>query len=170
MAFTPYLAFPGTAREAFTFYHEVFGGEVNIMSMSDMPPGSDVPPGMENAVMHADLVFAGGTLMGADGPPDVVQTGMCSMYHQDDESESLRVFAALAEGGTVVDAHRADVLRSAVRHLYRQVRHAVDDLLRLSCRELTGCADVALTRCRYWPTTWHDDRHVCRQDQRHRNP
>lgn len=102
MAFTPYLAFPGTAREAFTFYHEVFGGDVNIMDMSAMPPGSEVPPGMEKSVMHAEVTFEGGMLMGADGPPDVVQTGMCSMYMLEDETEAVRVFAALAEGGTVV--------------------------------------------------------------------
>jgi PhnB protein len=102
MAITPYLAFPGTARAAFTFYHEVFGGDLNIMGMSDMPPGTEVPPGTEQSVMHAEVVFEGGHLMGADGPPDVAQTGMCSMYMLDDEPEALRAFAALAEGGTTI--------------------------------------------------------------------
>ncbi len=37
MAFRPYLFFGGNCREAFTRYQEVFGGELTLMSMRDVP-------------------------------------------------------------------------------------------------------------------------------------
>ena len=37
MAIRPYVAFRGNCREAFTHYHDVLGGEVVILAMSDMP-------------------------------------------------------------------------------------------------------------------------------------
>ena len=32
---TPYLSFPGTARQALTFYQEVFGGELELNTLGD---------------------------------------------------------------------------------------------------------------------------------------
>jgi PhnB protein len=37
MAFRPYLAFAGNCREAFTRYQEIFGGELALLTMSDVP-------------------------------------------------------------------------------------------------------------------------------------
>ena len=39
MAFRPYLFFGGNCREAFTRYKEVFGGELMLMPMKDVPGG-----------------------------------------------------------------------------------------------------------------------------------
>ena len=45
MAFDPYLFFGGNCREAFTRYQEVFGGELQLITMADTPDGGeDVPP------------------------------------------------------------------------------------------------------------------------------
>ena len=103
MAFSPYLAFPGTARQAFECYRTVFGGELAVMDVSALSPeeAAEMAGMPADAVMHASLHFDGNTLMGADGPADVVQTGMCAMYELDDDAEAERVFNALAEGGTV---------------------------------------------------------------------
>jgi hypothetical protein len=38
MAFHPYLNFGGNCREAFTRYQEIFGGELVLLRMADMPP------------------------------------------------------------------------------------------------------------------------------------
>lgn len=38
MSFRPYLFFGGTCRQAFTRYHEIFGGDLEIMSFGDLPP------------------------------------------------------------------------------------------------------------------------------------
>jgi PhnB protein len=100
MAITPYLSFPGTARQAFEFYEKVFGGEVSIFTYADMP--SEESEGMSpDSVAHASLKFGDNSLMGADGPSDVTSTGMCAMYELSDDAEAERVFNALAEGGEV---------------------------------------------------------------------
>ena len=41
--FHPYLFFGGNAREAFTRYQEVFGGELSLVTSADMPPRSRCP-------------------------------------------------------------------------------------------------------------------------------
>jgi PhnB protein len=97
----PYLQFVGTAREAATFYQEVFGGELNVMTFGDMGGAPDVP---EDGVMHAQLETPDGfTLMLSDRPPgmtEVSANGHVSL--SGDEVEKLTgFFEALAQGGRV---------------------------------------------------------------------
>jgi PhnB protein len=106
MAFQPYLAFSGNCRDAFSRYQEIFGGELVVMSMSDMPADAGGPPPGANAdaVMHAALTSSVGLLMGADDPFggfDGHVHGMCVNCEVDDVAESERIFAALSEGGEV---------------------------------------------------------------------
>jgi PhnB protein len=103
MAFRPYLFFGGTCREAFTRYGEIFGGEVAIMRMGDVPDG-DVPPGKEDTVIHASVTVGDDLLMGSDDP--MSQTvgpvqGIMVSYDAKDKADAERVMAALADGGTV---------------------------------------------------------------------
>jgi PhnB protein len=104
MPFLPYLFFGGNCREAFTRYQEIFGGELHVMTMKDVPPGEEVPPGNPDLVMHAALTFGENVLMASDdsttdnfGP---VQ-GMMVSYSVADPGEAKRIFEALAEGGNV---------------------------------------------------------------------
>jgi len=106
MAFRPYLAFDGDCRKAFTRYHEIFGGEVVILGLDDMPADAgDPPPGVsKDAVMHAALMIGDQLLMGADdmsGSFNGNVNGMCVNWNAPDAGEAKRVFDALAEGGTV---------------------------------------------------------------------
>ncbi|MCP3028027.1 VOC family protein [Halobacillus sp. A5] len=51
---TPYLTFNGNAREAISFYQNVFGGEIaDIQSFGEA--NYETPPGMEERIMHARL-------------------------------------------------------------------------------------------------------------------
>lgn len=102
MSFSPYLFFSGNCAEAFTWYHEVFGGELNIMRNSDVPAGEEGMTGApSDAVMHASVKLGEGFLMGSDDPTGEggPKVGSAVAYTGSDASESERVFNALAEGG-----------------------------------------------------------------------
>ncbi len=104
MALTPYVFFSGgTCREAFTRYQEIFGGELTLLPMSDMPPDQPVPPDQADLIMHAALTFDGHLLMGSDDPSDDFGPvhGMFVNYTTRDIAEVQRVFAALADGGVI---------------------------------------------------------------------
>lgn len=106
MAFYPYLFFGGNCRQAFTRYQEIFGGELNMQTMGEMPAseGMDVPPEQANMIMHAALTLPDGALLMAsddptgDGGP---MKGAAVNWSTADEAEAKRVFDALAEGGEV---------------------------------------------------------------------
>ena len=66
IALNPYLNFPGTTREAMTFYQSVLGGELQISTFGDF--GAQGPEA--NGVMHSHLeTEAGMTFMASDMPP-----------------------------------------------------------------------------------------------------
>ncbi|HHT31308.1 MAG TPA: VOC family protein, partial [Corynebacterium sp.] len=65
-----YIAFPGNAAEAFAHYHEVFGGDLNLMKYGDNEPMEGMPFEPDpNLVAHAKLDLPGGTITGGDGMP-----------------------------------------------------------------------------------------------------
>lgn len=66
------IQFPGNAAAAFTFYQQVFGGELAIMRYQDFPPMDMpiTPPG--DAVAHADLTTTGFKLVGGDAVGDML--------------------------------------------------------------------------------------------------
>ena len=103
MAFHAYLFFSGTCREAFTRYQEVFGGELFLMPMSDVPDGTEVPPGQADMIIHAALTVGDSMLMASDDPSGDggPVRGISVSYTSKDAGETKRVFDALAEGGEV---------------------------------------------------------------------
>jgi PhnB protein len=108
MDFQPYLFFGGNCRDAFNRYHEIFGGEVFVMTMADAPDAGDVAPEQAHLVIHAALTFDDGALlMGSDDPTTdsfgPVQ-GMMVSYAATDADDAKRAFEALAEGGEVTQA------------------------------------------------------------------
>lgn len=105
MAFHPYLNFGGNCRAAFTRYQEIFGGDLVLLPMSDVPAedSAQMPPEQADLIMHAALKFDDHLLMASDdgrGDFGPVQ-GMYVNYAITDVDEAERVFAALAEGGEV---------------------------------------------------------------------
>jgi PhnB protein len=103
MAFHPYLFFGGTCRDAFTRYHEIFGGDLTLLPMSETPD-AEVPPEQADLIMHASLILGDGLLMGSDDPTsDTVGPvqGMQVSYSVADAAEAERVFEQLADGGQV---------------------------------------------------------------------
>lgn len=103
MAFRSYLFFGGNCREAFTRYREIFGGELVLLPMSDVP-GEDPPADKADLIIHAALTIGDDVLMGSDDPMSddfgPVQ-GMMVSYDAIDVGDANRVFDALSQGGTV---------------------------------------------------------------------
>ncbi|UQE76127.1 VOC family protein [Gordonia sp. PP30] len=103
MTFTPYLFFSGDCADAFTRYHEIFGGELSIMRNSDAPADAQMPGGGD-FVMHASIALPdGGGFLGSDDPTgdDGPKTGFSVSYTAPDLDSARTVHAALADGGTV---------------------------------------------------------------------
>lgn len=98
----PYLSFVDNAREAITFYQEVFGGELNLNTFGEF--GQAGTP-IENLVMHAQLETpAGYTIMASDTPPGMERTEGTSITMSlsgDDEAELRKYWDGLSSGGTV---------------------------------------------------------------------
>jgi PhnB protein len=104
-AFQPYLNFDGEAREAMTFYHQCFGGDLMIQSFGDgkVP----VPPGSEDRILHARINNGSATLMASDVMPGMSGVAGKQFTRGDDMQVNIdcesrdeidRVFAALSEG------------------------------------------------------------------------
>jgi PhnB protein len=104
MAFYPYLFFGRDCRQAFEFYKQVFGGELVLITMNDMPTEQPPPPDQGDLIMHAALKFDDQLLMGSDDPttddPGPVK-GMMVNYSVPDVERATKAFEALAEGGDV---------------------------------------------------------------------
>lgn len=103
MSFHPYLFFSGDCAAAFERYHEVFGGEMQVMRNSDAPAGEGMPDVDPSAVMHASIKLGDAFLMGSDDPTGTggPKVGMSVAFSAPDETEAKRVFEALADGGEV---------------------------------------------------------------------
>jgi len=105
MPFTPYLFFTGTCREAFTRYHDIFGGDLTLLTMNDVPAGEEPPPvEMGDMIIHAALKVGDDLLMASDDPTTTSpgpKEGIMVSVAPPDPAEAKRVFDALAEGGEV---------------------------------------------------------------------
>ncbi len=104
MNVVPYFNFNGECREAFEYYHRVFGGELAAMiTLADMGV-PDPGDGSSNLIMHARLDFEGQTIMASDvtdslnNAPAPVQVSI----HPDTVEDAERIYAALTEGGEIV--------------------------------------------------------------------
>lgn len=54
-ALTPYLLFDGRCAEAMSFYHSIFGGELNISKVKDSVMKDHMPAALQEKVLNAHL-------------------------------------------------------------------------------------------------------------------
>jgi PhnB protein len=105
MSLHPYLFFTNTTRAAMTRYHEIFGGQLDIMNFADLPASEERPfDAPDDFVIHAALSFGDGNLLMASDDPGgdgVGVKGASVNLTLADPEEARRVFDALAEGGSV---------------------------------------------------------------------
>jgi PhnB protein len=99
-----YLNFDGNCAAAFKFYEKVLGGKIlMVMSYGDMPGCSDMPADVKARIAHARMQLGDKLLMGSDSPPGRFEQpkGFHVNIGVDDPAQADRLFAALAESGTV---------------------------------------------------------------------
>jgi len=99
---TPYLSFPGTARQALTFYQEVFGGELVLNTLADF--GREDGPA--DAIAHG-MLQGPVALFAADAGPDdptLRLDGVLFSLLGTAEPATLETwFSALSAGGRDID-------------------------------------------------------------------
>ncbi|GGA71161.1 VOC family protein [Pseudoclavibacter endophyticus] len=101
----PYLNFPGTTREAMTFYHEALGGEVGFSTYGEFGAAPEGSPAFDK-IMHAQLVNDTLRLMASDvvegfGPPVTYGNNYAVSLVGPEEEQLTEIFNRLSEGGTV---------------------------------------------------------------------
>ena len=102
----PYLQFRDNARDAITYYQDVFGGELAISTFGEFGGGDDTHGAQADGVMHAQLETPHGfTLMASDVPPGMdtggdIGNGTISLSG-DDDADLRGFFDRLADGGRV---------------------------------------------------------------------
>lgn len=100
----PYINFGGKCREAMSFYRDVLGGELNLMSVGESPAPCE---SAEDAklIMHSSLEFGHSVLMGTDmgGAEMAKPQGQIAMALSCTSEEEIEIlFAKLLEGGNVM--------------------------------------------------------------------
>ena len=99
----PYVTFAGNAREAMSFYRDVFGGELTINTFGEY--GTD-DPALADKTMHAQLETSQGfTLMASDTAPGMEHSpgnNIAVSLSGEDASELRGYWDKLSNGGTVV--------------------------------------------------------------------
>jgi PhnB protein len=99
----PYVLFPGTAREALTFYGDVFGCAVALHTFAEFNRAD----GPADAIAHGGLtggpVALGGADVAGDERPVRTEGLMLALLGTADPPTLRTWFARLSEGGRVVD-------------------------------------------------------------------
>ena len=99
----PYLSFRDNAREAMTFYHSLFGGELTVSTFAEFYASAD--PTEQHKIMHSQLESPDGlVLMGADTPEGMEYrpaAGVSISLSGDDEARLRGYWERLSEGGSV---------------------------------------------------------------------
>lgn len=97
-----YVSFPGTAREALTFYADVFGGELSLFTYEEFNRDDGPPDAVAHGVLNGVVALAGSDA--ARGEKSVRFEGvMLSLLGTAAPAVLHEWFEKLADGGTVVD-------------------------------------------------------------------
>ena len=98
----PYLFFQGNCREAMEFYKDVFGGELAMQTIGEVP--GDMPGKAErkDEIMHAKLSGGMASFMASDSPTASPSAAKIELSLNGTDETALRsAFDKLAEGGNV---------------------------------------------------------------------
>ncbi len=134
MKITTYLTLDGTTREAFTFYKDVLGGTLEMMTFAQAPDAEQFPAEYRERIMHACLNLGDGVLMASDtlpgdtcggGPYEGIK-GMFGFSASDQRGRKRKAVRRTGRGRHGGHAAGEDILGRAFRHAHRPLRRVVD--------------------------------------------
>lgn len=101
----PYLMFPGTAREAMTFYHSVIGGDLGVSTFGEFGAAPADSPAVDK-VMHAQIVSGDLRIMGSDyvpgfGPEVTAGNNFAVSVVGPEDEKLTEWYTKLSQGGEV---------------------------------------------------------------------
>jgi PhnB protein len=100
MKTTPYLFFGGKCEDAIAFYREALGADVRAFVRFGDLPGATAE--MHDRVMHAELGIGDSTVFASDAQSNGAQGASFAIsLEAPDDAEAERLFATLADHGTV---------------------------------------------------------------------
>ena len=98
-----YLIFDGNCRQAMEFYKRCLGGELHMVTYSEMPGGgSDFPQECKDWIMHARLITGPAVLMASDTRPGIRISQGNNFFisiNCENVKEAEKLFKALGEKG-----------------------------------------------------------------------
>ena len=104
MQLSAHLSFNGQCKEAFKFYQQCLGGNIQtMMTWGESPMADQVSSELRDKIIHATLIVGDTALGGGDSPPDAYEKprGITVAIQIDDVADAERIFRELSEGGTV---------------------------------------------------------------------
>jgi PhnB protein len=97
----PYIFFGGNCHEAMEFYKNVFGGELEVQTMADVPKDAQAPSAKPTDVMHATLTGSV-NLMASDSKKASPKAAKIELSLSGSDDALLRkYFDGLADGGEI---------------------------------------------------------------------
>lgn len=106
MRLSPYLQFDGNCREAFTFYHECLGGQLDLQLLGESPLAAGMPEALHDQILHAHLVAGEISIMASDmsTPEQLIRSGIVTLSINSTDLEATRAaFAKLSDGADVTN-------------------------------------------------------------------
>lgn len=101
----PYIGFRTQARDALTFYHGIFGGDLQLMTFGENHASQD--PAEADLIMHGQINIPNGmTLMCSDTPKTMDLAGDTNItvsLSGDEEALLTGYWTGLSQGATIIE-------------------------------------------------------------------
>jgi PhnB protein len=99
----PYVLFPGNAREALTFYGDVFGCAVELHTFAEFNRADGPADAIAHGYLTGGLIALSGADVSGDERPVRTEGLMLDLLGAADPATLRAWFSRLSEGGRVVD-------------------------------------------------------------------